>query len=143
MSDKIAVIEAHSLMNAANWYIGAAEKSDSNYKVGIYENAYKAIIDALDLFYRGNDYSEIRNCIDIANNCLNSIKAVNGVFTEIVYSDSISKLKMLVADSCRIRTSLKERIALLIEQQESISFKSTMESVIDYVVSTQKKDNHS
>ena len=143
LSNKIAAIEAHSLMNAAKLYIGAAEKSDSNYTVRIYEDAYKSIIDALDLYYRGNDYSEIRNCIDVATNCLNCIKAENGAFTEIVYTISINKLKTFVADGCRIRDSLKERIVSLIELQESISFKSTMESVIDYVVSVQKKDNHS
>lgn len=142
LSEKMAVIEAHSLMNSANLYINAAEKSDKRFKDRIYENAYKAIIDALEQFYNGNDYSEIRHCIDIATNCLNGIKSANGIFTEIVYVDSISKLKALAADESLLRASLKERINALIELQQRLSYKSTMESIIDFVISVQKKDDN-
>lgn len=140
LSDKITIIEAHSFMNAANLYINAAEKSEELIKDRIYENAYKSIVDAIYLFYTGHDYSEIRNCIGIATNCLNGIRVVGGIFTEIVYEDSLSKLKTLVSEESRLNTALKERVISIIELQESISFKSTMESVIDYVISVQKKD---
>lgn len=140
LSDKITIIEAHSFMNAANLYINAAEKSEEVVKDRIYENAYKSIVDAIYLFYTGHDYSEIRNCIGIATNCLNGIRVVGGIFTEIVYEDSLSKLKTLVSEESRLNTALKEGVISIIELQESISFKSTMESVIDYVISVQKKD---
>lgn len=138
--EKISAIEARNLINTAHFYIDTAEKANGDTKNRIYENAYQTVVEALvKLCAVPNTKSDINDCVSMAELCLREIKKGDGELLEITYNKTLDNLNKLTSDESQVKSTIKESIDKIINLQREVGYKPTMDTVIDWVRTIQKK----
>ena len=140
LAKRIDNIEAQNLVNTAKFYMDTADKAEPKYKIRLYEDAYRTLVEALYLFCRIESSKSIEHdTIALANCCLKNMSDLKGMFSEVVHTACLEKLNILVYEKTSLRKTLKEEIKKLITAQTDVGYLPTMDGVINYVMSVQKR----